>query len=426
MTSNFPERGIATNQPQVRTAYEYVENHIRQANYKFTDALYSRPLLDRIQQYINSMSEFSSLLKNDIHNFFSKLNFRFQIDLDALVHLSFGLYRIIKYESLSDLMMTITYVGYNFFKDKFESLKPTICVLCSNFVEHIKHMKPKVMAEGGMPDVNFKVKEFFELVVDNKLARAFRELILNLVGLKFFSREISSSFIKTLGSPRPVSLIEFAGNILSTVDEFITFAVGYSHSGSFIKALAQTDPIIKYLEDTYILTVEAKNVYLGEYANMRVLNEKRTKDLDEEQKENCKFEPARIPAKTMLRKLRKAIIEGETISKTHKVTNPFKNRLLALKLALNEINGSIQSKNRTAPIGIAVFGNPAIGKSSILPFIYKCRAKYDKLEFSSDLVYNVPIYAEYWEGFDNNTQPYLRYGEMGSVHKNMAKKFRRC
>jgi hypothetical protein len=328
------------------------------------------------------------------------------------------MYRLICHDNKFDLFMTLIYVVHTFLGKKLNQYVDIVCNWCDKFVLDLKSYG-KVKSE-ALPEFtsDFSLRKWFDTIIDNNLVKSFKELLLNLVGLKFFSRTMASKFIALLGPAKPVSLIEFSRNALETVEEFISFAVNYRRSGSFIDALSQGDPCVAFLEKTYALTLKVRNVYLGDDANFKALEKAREGHVENT---DVNFETTKVAAKDFVIEVRNAVIEGESISKRVKVSSAFKARLYLLKEIRDELMIRMRSKNRRAPFGLIIHGDPSIGKSSILVHIYKLWAKYKGLDYSRDLVYDRNPKSDYWTNHDPLSQPIIHYPELGSVASNIVK-----
>lgn len=392
------------------------QNFISEAQRIFNPSHLTDKSFHLAKRYLAKMQKIFNHLRKDIYSFLSKFGYKFQIDFDFLFHLTFGVYRLVCYDNKYDLMMTLIYVVKTFLGNKVGQFMDIVCIWCSNFIDQLKSMG-KCSSE-AMPEFvpEFSFTKWFDLVVDSKIAQALRQLILNLVGLKFFSKETSERFFKTLGPPRPVCLMDMCRNVLQTVEEFLMFGVNYTRTGSFIEALAARDPTVAFLEKTYVLTLQAKYVYIGDDANFQKLSEMRGDDEATEQANSSS-----IAAKDFIMKLRSAVIEGNTISASRKVPPAFKARMYALTELLQELMQKMRSKNRRAPFGLILHGDPSIGKSSILVHIYKTWAKYKNLDYSRDLVYDRNPKSKYWTNHDPISQPIIHYPELGSVAFSIVK-----
>ncbi|APG76888.1 hypothetical protein 1 [Beihai picorna-like virus 63] len=395
-----------------------IKKHFRKHKDKFTSDAFKTKMLQVSSKYLRRMQLTFTHLKYDVYNFLSKFNYKFTIDFDFLFHLSFGIYRLICFDNKFDMFMTLIYVVHTFLGNKLHQYMDIVCNWCDKFILDLKSFG-KVKSE-SLPEYSpeFSLKKWFDLIIENKLINSIKELLLNLVGLKFFSREMTSRFVKTLGPAKPVSLIELCRNVVETVEDFISFAINYKSSGSFISALSQNDPTIAFLEKTYAITLKVRNVYLGDDSNFQRLEASRSEHVEDI---GASFDSSKIAAKDFIIEVRNAVIEGDSIARKMKVSTAFKSRLYLLKEIRDELALKMRSKNRRAPFGLIVHGDPSIGKSSILVHIYKLWSKHKGLIYSRDLVYDRNPKSKYWTNHDPLSQPIIHYPELGSVNSNIVK-----
>ncbi len=416
MTSYQSEGVIADIKREVNDIDRFVKRVLRHSKDKFNAEFFSENMLRISTQYIARMKKVFVTLRNDIHDFISLFNYKFTIDFDFLFQAIFGLYRLACYDNKFDLVMTLVYVIRTFLGSKLDQYMDIVCNWCDKFVLELKSygkVKSEALPE-FTPDLN--LSKLFDLVLESNIMRSMRELILNLVGLKFFGRNMSNKFIATLGSPRPVSLIEFSRNLIITIEEFIQFSTNYNKTGSFMESLMKSDPVAAFLEETYSLTLEARNVYIGDDANFRTLERMRGNADDETQ-----TDVVSVAAKDFIFKVRIAIRRGDEIKRSHKVSPAFTARMYILQNLLQDLAIKMRSKNRRAPFCLIVHGDPSIGKSSILVHIYKVFCKYKKLEYSRDLVYDRNPKSTYWTNHDPLSQPIIHYPELGSIASSIVK-----
>jgi len=418
MTSCKSEGVIANFKHTTEKVRDIVKERMKFAKNKVQPDMFYGKFMDVSEEYIRRMFRCFKQLKYDIYNFLSKFSYRFNIDCDFLFHLCFGMYRMICYDNLPDLFMTLIFTIRTFMGKKIYDYIDLICDWCNNFILDLKSFG-KVKSE-AVPEFtpDFSFRRWFDTLVDSNLAKSLRMLILNLVGLKFFKRGTAKKFTALLGPAQPVSLVEFCRNSLTTIEEFITFGVNYSNSKSFVQALMKDDPVVAFLESTYNITLRVRNVYLGDDSNFKKLEEERA---NRQENAIVETESSKIAAKDFIVEVRKAILNGESILKRCTVNAAFKARLYLLKEIYDSLIVKMRSKNRRAPFGLIIHGDPSIGKSSILVHVYKLWAKYKNLEYSSDLVYDRNPKSDYWTNHDPLSQPIIHYPELGSIASNIVK-----
>jgi hypothetical protein len=263
----------------------------------------------------------------------------------------------------------------------------------------------KVKSEGlYFDEVKFSLREHIDMVLDSKLISATRIFLLNLVSLRFFSRDTANNFIKTLGACPPCSILDFGLNTLTVVEQFVHFTGDLANGNGILTSLCRPDPFAKWLDLSVSIVNQAPNVYLGEDVNFPHLRE-----------------VGKVDARTYMSELSSHIDLGKKLKeKGKRIPRIFSDRLYQLQDIKGGIFQKIASRNRMAPIGLILHGDPSIGKSSIIDHFTKVFCKAKGLQFSKDIIYHRPAVSDHWTGYEPLVQPVIHYSELGSMHANIA------
>jgi len=76
---------------------------------------------------------------------------------------------------------------------------------------------------------------------------------------------------------------------------------------------------------------------------------------------------------------------------------------------------------RIMPFAIIVFGEPGVGKSTVLDSIMRLFATIKGADYDDSLVYHRVRSSEYWEGYDMLSHLIVHYSEVGNVHPDLVK-----
>jgi len=383
---------------------EYVNTVINRSNETITENMLSGRFLKLSEKLMNEMYKNLKLFKKEIVVFLKRFSLNFKIDIDFLFDLLYGIYHLCQCDSRSDFFLNMSYVIKTCIGIRFKDFKDVINKYVNNLVSSLKQVG-QMRSESYFVKEDFSLKRFFDIILSAKVVQSLRTLVLNLVGLKFFKKETSIKFIKMLGPPNKISLLDFSYNICESIDNMINFCRDVYYTGSFMGALKRRDAELSFIESSYELTLEAETVYLGDDLNF----------VDKE------FMKNRVSAKVFIDKIKKKIIEGDDIKRRQKTKGTFDARLYLLKSIANDILFKMQTKSRVAPFGVVIYGPPQIGKSSMLTHFYKLFCKHKGYVYSKDLVYDRNPKSSYWDNHDPLVQPIIHYPEIGSVSKNIAK-----
>jgi hypothetical protein len=272
-----------------------------------------------------------------------------------------------------------------------------------------KSVNSKVKAE-SFPDIDetFSPKKIFEMVISSQVVRSTRTFIINMVGLKFFSAEMSERFLtaiddSTIKTKKKVSMLDFTSNMIEVVEAFTRFGFKFYQTGSVVAALLNKDILSQFIDDTTDISLAFKTVYIGDDMNFRDT-----------------IAQDRMSAKDFLESINAFITKGNKYLESMKTNPLFKTRLNELKMMKRSIMVEIASKRRMAPMGIILHGDPGIGKSSIQTNIYKSFCFSTDRKYSSDLVFHRAPKAKYWTGYDPIIHPIIHIPELGSISANLA------
>jgi len=356
------------------------------------------------RRYGRSLERNLKMLRMDILRFLRRFSSHARVNVSFLFNLFYGVYNLYLNTSRFNFVANLVYIITLFLGDKFEKYFDVINVWCQNVLESFLK-EGKLEAESFFSEHTFSLKQYFEIFLSSRVVSSVRVLILNLVGLRFFKRDHAQKFVKLLGPAVKVSLIDFTYNMLDAVEKMVDFCKDLYVTGSVYEALKKRDKELTFVESSKELIFKSSSVYLGDDMNFK----------DDEAL------VGKIPANKYIDDLRSKIFEGESIVRTIRSSAPVKTQLYALKTLLSDLLGKVRSKSRRAPIGIIIYGDPMIGKSSILTHFYKLFCKHRNYVYSHDLVYDRNPKSSFWDGHDPLVQPIIHYPEVGSIAKDIAK-----
>jgi len=335
-----------------------------------------------------------------LHNVRDSLSY-----IDYICSSIYYVYQAIRFRNRVELTATLIMLLRNSFPNCSKIINNYIIQYVETFTKSINN---KVKAE-SFPDIDetFSPKKIFEMIISSQVVRSTRTFIINMVGLKFFSADMSERFLIAIGDStikeKKVSMLDFTSNMIEVVESFTRFGFKFYQTGSVVAALLNKDILSQFIDDTTDISLAFKTVYIGDDMNFRDT-----------------IAQDRMSAKDFLESINIFITKGNKYLDSMKTNPLFKTRLNELKMMKRSIMVEIASKRRMAPMGIILHGDPGIGKSSIQTNIYKSFCFSTDRKYSSDLVFHRAPKAKYWTGYDPVIHPIIHIPELGSISANLA------
>jgi hypothetical protein len=360
----------------------------------------SKNMISNTLIYFNKIRKHISIIESDLFDFIRRFGFPMRIKLDFVFNMFYGLYNLLRYDSKFDLAFTLTYIANNILGQKVEQYNTVIASWMDDYVMKLRSYG-KIKSE-SIPKIfeDMKISTSFDMIMSSGLIESTRTLILQLVGLRFFDRDLSRKFISTLGTPPQTSLIDFVRHSIGWIEDMIDYAVKVRSGTDFIEALKKTDPIMSFLDDSFIYTVQVNKLYIGDEENFPEL------------KANGYSE-----AREFVRNVEEILRSVKDIKSNNL---PFKARKLQLELIRGTVTKMINSRNRQAPLSFIFFGSPEIGKSSFLEFNFKLVSHYQGWKYNPSLVYHRNVFQDFWSAYESIANPIIHYSELGSKKKKLA------
>lgn len=357
------------------------------------------------------MTEFYKKVSGEIHLILQKMDIKFTLNLDFLFDMAVSLYRVITYRSRADLIINLIALCKTFFKTSLAGIVDTLVDLVNNFVSEIKKF---LNVKYAVPEADFAVKDIYKSLISSELSLSIQKFLINLVGLRFFSKDTTDKFVRALGKPKDVTFLTFIETLINLVDNFMCFGVNVMEGHNLFDSILSGDKVHKFMEQSTLTLRICEKVRVSSDINYSLIMKRM----------NIPGSTAdSVSASAALEMLKHQIDRCDdllhVVRKDRKLTLSL--RHLELKSRFSEIQCKMYGMRRPTPLAIVVHGLPGVGKSSIVTNIYKMLAKYYGLEYSSTMVYNRVISSEYWDGYDPLSHPFVHYSEMGSTHANIAK-----
>jgi hypothetical protein len=352
----------------------------------------------------DSFSDFVNELHGDCKKF-AGIAFLKNISFSRMSKAALLGYLLLTRKSKKDMMLIFCLIIFELFGDRIDEKFDDIVEIFNNLWSSRAVNTAQSDDTTVLESTPISLKGFHNIIVECEVYKSISNFLLSLVGLHIFDKETTQAFIKTLGAPKKVSLMEFIGVVLGMIDDLVRFGINYATSGSIYSAIAGSNDTTKWLERTDQLILDCKSSYVGiitAFSNNDIVGRKSIDDL--------------------ILVLAREIQAGLSLQTLGAKSKIFRKRLHELQGIYNDLNNRIRSKSRRAPIGFVVYGLPGIGKSGIIEYMYKCYAKFRGWDYTSDMVYHKNPQDKWWTNHDPPTQPIIHMPEVGSTHEDIASK----
>jgi len=257
------------------------------------------------------------------------------------------------------------------------------------------------MTAESLSDIMGDYKVFLGQLLSSGLTTAFRDLVLSLVSLKFFGKDVSKKISGYIGKPPKMSVGEL---IIFAIDQLITLVkAGEALIAGlpFSTVLISKNPAKEYCDKVKAVLFYRDKLFTG------------------------------LPVKGMMG-LREFVTEtdilvqtGEAlISKMNSFSHQYagvRDKLTDVKQAHYETSLRMNTASRHVPYGIILHGDPGVGKGRLLPFIGAIWASVKGRQFDESHIYGRVATSDYWEGHQPFSQYIVHYSELGNIHRDLAK-----
>lgn len=240
----------------------------------------------------------------------------------------------------------------------------------------------------------------FEMIMHSELLTHLRSFILTIVSYAGIDKETAARFNHWLGAVKPMSFFDFIPTVFKMCISAVRLVESYLAGISVWDYILEKDPVLAALEEADMIMTFSANLYTG----LPV--------------------PGYMCIKEFVSKLTR--IQTFLIEVSSKMT-PFvahysriRRTLVQVSSQVNSQRSIVDSARRAPPIGIIFDGDPGIGKSVIMPYVFKLWSTVKGREFSDSHVFHRILSSDYWEGYNPFSHPFIHYSELGSKHAKLA------
>lgn len=265
------------------------------------------------------------------------------------------------------------------------------------FFNHFKKLFGRVRSEG----LAEKFQLFTSRLLHSELIQTLRNLVLSVVSLRFFSKDVAAKITRTIGTPPKMCFADVMESILSNVCTLLTIGDAFVEGRPLYEILTGKNPVLVCIDRIQLLLMYRDKLFAGSKV------------------QGC------MSRKEFVRR-------GEELMHTADVLmremNPLANSMNILAKLMVDLSHCVATErsvligqSRIMPFAIILFGDPGVGKSKIMNTIMRLFAKIKDVQFDESLVYHRVRSSEYWEGYDMLSHLIVHYSEVGNLHKDLVK-----
>lgn len=268
-----------------------------------------------------------------------------------------------------------------------------------NFVMNCTIFQTNIISESWSENI-YSAKSFLCQIVRSDFAMTIRNLVLGIVSLKWFSKDIALQVYAYLGNPPKMDMLSLFELLVEQMISLLKFGEMLVSGVSPSDILMASDPLSSYLKEVPSLLYYKDKLYTG----------------------------LPVEGKMCLRSFildsKKLLADGELILKRISPLKYGYGEGTRLQLQLREAHfvasKLLKQEMRPAPCGILLHGDPNIGKSRLLPFIADIYSNVKGRVFDDSHIFHRSITSQYWEGYDPDSHPIIHYSEIGNVSAKIA------
>jgi hypothetical protein len=246
----------------------------------------------------------------------------------------------------------------------------------------------------GLSDVG----DFLDTMLSSELYGSIKTLFVSLFSFKFFGKAAENISNIVFGGKDTGSVLHLVRNIITAIERLVAISALIYGGMSLREAFFVKNPYEVYKTD--IRRLLRTEVYYG---------------LPDDDK---------IPACDFLRDFKRLKEDRDVYLKTRVCRNSqweaVENLYYDLAAKARAIKTRLES-HRLTPISIINFGNPGVGKSTILEAVTFVMCDVFGWKHDPNIVFSKVLSSEYWEGYDPTCQKIIHLSELGNVAANIVK-----
>lgn len=271
---------------------------------------------------------------------------------------------------------------------------PVVWAAISTFV-------PTYVQTESLHDNVGEFKRFLHQVYDGEILTIFRNILLLIVSTKVFSKDVARTISTVFGKVSSMSIVEMFFECLNHVISLLRCCELVWNGAPLSSLLFSSDPCSSTLAEAREILYYADKLYPGLPVEGRM----------------CEKEFV-IRAKKCRDTLIALMKEISVADNRYRALLDMKDRL-GSQLVLT--TARLSGRQRPTPMAIVLWGDPGLGKSSIISWLASVWSEVKGRRFDDSHIFHRNADTEYWDFYDPLSHPIIQYKEPGSVHPNLVR-----
>jgi len=221
------------------------------------------------------------------------------------------------------------------------------------------------------------------------------------VGFKLFNKECGQQLSAMFGKPERISIFSFFDKICEFVAKIARSGDRFIDGLGISEILLSDDPVSELIASIKSLLLYKNRLYTG--LPVQGFMDERTFYT-----QALELLGTYDTIKQRLNSMREKHFFLENIA-------------VELRFTLVDIDARAKGNERPVPYAVMIAGDPGIGKSKLMIFMYELWSKVKGRDFSLAQVYERVVTSNYWEGYQPQSKPIIHYSEVGRMNENLAK-----
>lgn len=293
------------------------------------------------------------------------------------------------------------YLGSMQLHVKTKIVGTTLYVIADNIINNFMFSETSLIETESLSDHLSQLSFMLKSIASSSLVTSIRNLVVSVAALKFLEKDVAMQIFKYFGSAPQCSILELTTLIIDSLAAIFRVGEGLMSGLPLSDLLFTTDPITAAVAEGKRLISRKDMLYSGLPVKGKI----------------CQKEFVSRGEKVM-----------PILERAIKCSNPLKSGYKAVSEVFSTLGPLIESVklsifgcDRIPPFCIVLHGDPGIGKSTLMNFIYRVHSDVKKRAFSTSQIFSRVNSSDYWEGYDPWSHPYIHYSELGNVSTSMVK-----
>lgn len=269
--------------------------------------------------------------------------------------------------------------------------------IINNFIFSTEELVETESFSDHLSSLSFMLKS----VIGSTLVASVRNLVVSIAALKFLDKDLALQVYKHFG-PCPTSNVgDLVTLIIDSLAALFRVGEGLLAGVPLSELLFTTDPVSAAIIEGRRLLAMQDMLYTGLPVDGKM----------------CQKEFV-VQGTKVIKLLEIVIKKSNPLKSGYKAVAEVFGKLGPL---VNEVKLRIKGSDRQPPFCIVLHGDPGIGKSTLMNFIYRIHSEVKNRRFDPNQIFSRINSSDFWEGYDGYSHPYIHYSELGNTARSMVK-----